>query len=160
MNNFQSIISGIFNQDNFKKIHTIAIINKIIATLPYNLRKSFMYSSIKREILLLAFDHPTSVSEFNNYKKNIMLDTIQQLKIIKKDSIEFEIIKNIKDIKAYLPKSILNRFDMGDIDIEYKIIAYYKERANGNFIVDKNSPCAKEFLSIKNIIKKNNESSN
>ena len=178
MNNFQYIISSILNQGNFKKIQTIAIINKIIATLPYNLKKSFMHSSIKGKTLLLTFNHPTSVSEFNNYKKNIVLNTIEQLKILKKDSADFEILKDIKDIKAYLPKNILNRFDTlntdyealdssnnylfefntSNIDIEYKTIEYYKERANGDFIIDENSPYAKEFLSIKNAIKKNNES--
>ena len=160
MKNFQSIISNIFNQEHFKKIHTIAIINKLIATLPYNLRKSFLFSSIKGEMLLLAFDHPTSVSEFNHYKKHIMLNTIEQLKIVKKDSADIEMIKNINDIRAYLPKNILNRFDIGDIEIEYQTIEYYKERANGDFIIDENSPYANDFLSIKNAIKKNNESSN
>ena len=119
MKNFQAIISNLYNQDNFKNLYTIEIINKLIATLPYNLRKSFMYSSIKNEILLLAFDHPTSVSEFNNYKKIIMLNTLEQLKIINQDSVQFQKLHRIKDIKAYLPKNILNRFDIGDIDIEY-----------------------------------------
>lgn len=158
MKNFQAIISNLYNQDNFKNLYTIEIINKLIATLPYNLRKSFMYSSIKNEILLLAFDHPTSVSEFNNYKKIIMLNTLEQLKIINQDSVQFQKLHRIKDIKAYLPKNILNRFDIGDIDIEYKVIEYYKERSSGDFIIDENGPYKKEFLAIKNAIKNNNES--
>lgn len=118
-----------------------------------------MYSSIKGENLLLAFDHPTSVSEFNHYKKAIMLSALEQLKIINQDSVEFEQLRHIKNIKAYLPKNILNRFDMGEIDIEYKSIEYYQERANGDFVIDENSPYKKEFLSIKKSIKNNNESS-
>ncbi len=157
MKNFQVIISNLYNQDKFRNLYSIRIINKLTATLPYNLRRSFMYSSIKQEILLFAFDHPTSVSEFNNYKKTIMLNTLEQLKVINKDSVEFEQLYKIKDIKAYLPRNILHRFDINNIEMEYKVVDYYKERANGDFIIDENNPYKSQFLAIKKAIKSNNE---
>ncbi|RAX54053.1 hypothetical protein CCY99_05060 [Helicobacter sp. 16-1353] len=157
MKNIQSIISNITKQSQFKPLNRFKIINKLIATLPYNLRKSALYSSIKGEMLLIAFNHPTSVSEFNNYKQKIMLDILEQLKILYKDTKYFDEIKDIKTIKAYLPRNILNNFDMPGMEniTENAMIEYYKERANGSFYISKDSPFYNHFKEIQSIIKNN-----
>lgn len=159
MKNIQFIISNISKQNKFKRLNTLKFVNQLIATLPYNLRKSVLYSSIKGDTLLIALNHPTSVSEFNNYKQKIMLDVLEKLKILYKDSQEFDEINKIKKIKTYLPRSVLNSFDVIGVnnvnESENVVIEYYKERSSGDFSILKDSPFYSHFKNIRLAIKNN-----
>lgn len=163
MKNIQNIISNMCKNDEFKRLDSLLIINKIISTLPHNLRKSFIYASIKRESLFLAFNHPSSISEFNNYRKEIFKNALEQYFILHKDSKESSELKNIKIIQAFLPNKFLNDFNL----ISFKAlntpkythkdaIEYYKERAKGDFKLLENSPFYEMFKNIQTIIKNNN----
>ena len=160
MKNMQSVISKISNKKEFKKLNEFLIINKLIAALPFYLRKSFLFSSIKGRTLFLAMNHPSSASEINNHKKEIILNQIKQiqnLNLLDSNS------KNINDIKAYVPHSILSNFQIiknEEIAIQKIKIYFYIERATGNFEIQNNT-FKSHFDEIKTIIKnvRNNQKS-
>lgn len=162
MKSFQSILFNLSKKKCFKHLKTINIINKLILTLPCSLRKSVIFTSIKNDTLFIAMNHPAYTSEFNNFKANILLSIIEQLKENYQNKDELDEIKNIKKIKAYVPKDVLNNFVIhsknDEIDFTIKIIPIYKERSSGEFIVESSNPFKKEFENIKKIIKNANSS--
>lgn len=153
MKNIQSIISNLAIRRNFKHLNTINIIDKLILTLPHNLRKSILFHKLKNDTLLLAMNHPSSVSEFNNFKaKDIML-ALEMLK--EQNEIDINEIKNIKQVRAYLPKNILNNYKK-DFKDDVIVIETYEERSSGEFYVDINNAFKEQFEAIKRAIKNNN----
>lgn len=144
MKNIHNIISNLNRQKNFAKLNSAIIINKLIIALPYNLRKSIIFGHIKNGVLFLATSHSTTSSEINKYKKDLILNLIAQLQSIVDD----EAFKTIYDIKAYIPKHIINQRK----DMESSIVCIYKERANGEFEVVENK-FSKYFNAIKKTIK-------
>ncbi len=161
MKNIQSIISNLSKQNSFKRLNTLGIINKLILTLPYNLRKSVLFSSLKGNTLLIAFNHPSSASEFNNYKVKIFLQSLEQIKISYNNPQDLAEIMPIKHAKGYIPRNILNTFDIvSSIQKDEKIIIEcYKEHSSGNFSISSDNPFYDIFSKIQNTIKYNNESS-
>ena len=149
MKDMQSVISEISNRKEFKKLNEFLIINKLIAALPFYLRKSFLFSSIKGRTLFLAMNHPSISSEINNHKKEIFLNQIKQIKkIAPLDSN----IQKIEDIRAYVPNNILGRFNTIKSKTEKIEFYFYIERAFGDFEIE-NGDFANHFEKIKTIIK-------
>ncbi|RDU62907.1 hypothetical protein [Helicobacter sp. MIT 14-3879] len=161
MKNIQTIISNLAKKNNFKRLNSLNIINKLILTLPHNLRKSILFPVIKKDILLIAMNHPASASEFNNFKAKDILILLDMLKE-EQNNIALDEIKNIKQIKAYVPKDILNRFSIVRKEIpkdDVIVIETYEERSNGEFYIDCNNVFKQQFEDIRLIIKNNNETS-
>lgn len=153
MKNIQSIISNLTIRRNFKHLNTLNIIDKLILTLPHNLRKSILSYKLKNDTLLIAMNHPSIVSEFNNFKSRDMLFALDMLK--EQDEIDVSEIKNIKQIRAYLPKNILNNYKK-DFKDDVIVIETYEERSSGEFYVDPNNAFKEQFDAIKRAIKNNN----
>lgn len=155
MKNIQSIVSNLCQKNHFKRINTIRIIEQLMATLPYNLRKSFRYFSIKGDTLLIAFNHPTSVSEFNSFKRQILLQVLEQIKISHQNPQEIKEIKHITNIQAFLPKDILDKFDIvgkSSKPPQALVIQCYKERAKGDFKILESHPFYEQFSRIKALL--------
>lgn len=152
MKNIQSIISNLSIKSNFKRLNTLNIINKLILTLPHNLRKSTLFSVIKNDSLLLAMNHPSSVSEFNNFRVRDMLLALDMLR--EQNSINIDEIRHIKQIRAYIPRDILKHYKR-KLDDEI-IIETYEERSSGEFYVDSANIFKEQFEAIKRAIRNNN----
>lgn len=149
MKDMQSVISEISNRKEFKKLNEVMIINKLIATFPIHLRRSFIFSTIKNNTILLAMNHPSISSEINNHKKEILLNQIKQIKkIIPLDSN----IQKIEDVRAYVPNNILGRFNTIKSKTEKVEFYFYVERAFGDFEI-KDGAFKNHFERIKTIIK-------
>lgn len=64
---------------------------------------------------------------------------------------DLETLRRIKKVKAYVPKNILEHKD----SVECVKVAYFKERAKGDFTIDEDSPFREIFEAIKIAIKRN-----
>lgn len=64
---------------------------------------------------------------------------------------DLETLRRIKKVKAYVPKNILEHKD----SVERVKVAYFKERAKGDFAIDEDSPFREIFEAIKTAIKQN-----
>lgn len=157
MKSISHIISNLSKSKNLNRLENIRIINKLIATFPLNFRKSYLFSVIKNNTLYLALNHPSYVNEINNYKKDIILKHIEVMQDLYKD---YNLFQSIKDIKAYLPKNILNNLNL--INKNNKafltdiVVETYVERASGEFNINSDNVFFDKFNRIKSIIIESN----
>lgn len=152
MKKFQHIFSNLCD-NNFRRVNTIRIIEQLLIALPYNLRKSFRYFSVKGDTIFIAFNHPSSVSEFNHYKRDIMLNALESAKA--NPALDTAQIAHITKIRAFLPKDALKARDSTPREI---IVECYKERAKGDFEIPESHPFGEFFKRIQSAIKSHNES--
>lgn len=142
-------------QNQLKHLSTLDIINKLILTLPKAVREGIIFTTLKGETLFIATRHISLCAEINHFRSNDLLSAIQSMQDCAPNSAHSQnlaILAQIKHIKAYTPKHILEH--LGDEKI---VIRYYKERAVGDFEVDENSPFKEIFKNIKSAIKRNLE---
>lgn len=154
MKKFHQIISNLRTQNRFRKLNENLIIDKLLLSLPQQMRKNIVFSLIKNNVLLIAMRHPAFSSEFNNFYAQILTNIIKEAQNVA----GYEILRQIEFIKAYMPTNILNEIKES-VEKEHKIWVY-KERSNGEWKVDCDNIFKAQFDEIKAIIKKNlNESS-
>lgn len=173
MKNIQSVISNL-RRGSLKKLNSNAIINKLLLTLPKDLQKHILFGALKGDTLLIAVANKGVCAEINHFKANDLLNAIDlmcmslDLGESNKDSREssanlkddLKILRQIKQIRAYVPKNILEILQEKSLKNDDKIIIqYYKERAKGEFNISKNCPFGEIFSKIKSAIKKNNDES-
>lgn len=176
MKNIQSIISNL-RRTSLKKLNSNAIINKLLLTLSKDLRKHILFATLKAETLLIAVANKGVCAEINHFKAQDLLNAID-LMCMSLDSCEssanfgvdssdfnanlkddLEILRQIKQIRAYVPKNILEISQKKSLKNDDKIfVECYKERAKGKFIISENCPFSDIFSKIKSAIKQNNES--
>ena len=172
MKNIQSIISNL-RRGSLKKLNSNAIINKLLLTLPKDLRKHILFGTLKGGTLLIAVANKGVCSEINHFKANDLLNAIDLMcmsldfgesSVNGVDSRDFNanlkddlaILRQIKKIRAYIPKNILEILQNKSLKNDDKIIIQcYKERAKGEFIISENCPFSEIFSKIKSAIKKN-----
>ena len=180
MKNIQSVISNL-RRGSLKKLNSNAIINKLLLTLPKDLQKHILFGALKADTLLIAVANKGVCAEINHFKANDLLNAIDLMRNAfdlgesSKDSRESSanfgidssdfnanlkddlvILRQIKQIRAYVPKNILEILQEKSLKNDDKIIIQcYKERAKGEFIISKNSPFSDIFSKIKSAIKKN-----
>ena len=188
MKNIQSVISNL-RRGSLKKLNSNAIINKLLLTLPKDLRKHILFGSLKGDTLLIAVANKGVCAEINHFKAQDLLNAIDLMQNAfdlgesSKDSClnsaessanfgidssdfnanlkdDLEILRQIKQIRAYVPKNILEILQNKSLKNDDKIIIqYYKERAKGEFNISKNCQFSEIFSKIKSAIKKNNDES-
>ena len=183
MKNIQSIISNL-RRGSLKKLNSNAIINKLLLTLPKDLQKHILFGSLKGDTLLIAVANKGVCAEINHFKAQDLLNAIDLMqnafgessKDSRLDSAkssanqslnqsanfnanlkdDLAILRQIKHIRAYVPKNILEILQNKSLKNDDKIIIQcYKERAKGEFTISKNSPFSEIFSKIKSAIKKN-----
>ena len=173
MKNIQSIISNL-RRGSLKKLNSNAIINKLLLTLPKDLRKHILFGTLKGGTLLIAVANKGVCAEINHFKANDLLNAIDLMQNafdssessanFGVDSSDFNanlkddlaILRQIKKIRAYIPKNILEILQNKSLKNDDKIIIQcYKERAKGEFIISENCPFSEIFSKIKSAIKKN-----
>lgn len=180
MKNIQSIISNL-RRSSLKRLNSNAIINKLLLTLPKDLRKSILFGTIKGDTLFIATANNKGVcAEINNFRANDLLNAINfmcesaesivdssESRADSRESIanptnlsdDLAILRKIKKIKAYIPKTILENDKKSAQKGEEFIIECYKERALGTFHISENSPFKEIFSAIKDAIKRNADES-
>ena len=184
MKNIQSVISNL-RHTSLKKLNSNAIINKLLLTLPKDLQKHILFGALKADTLFVAVANKGVCAEINHFKANDLLNAIDlmcmslDLGESSKDSREssanfgvdlsdfnanlkddLAILRQIKQIRAYVPKNILEILQEKSLKNDDKIIIQcYKERAKGEFNISKNCPFSEIFSKIKSAIKKNNDES-
>ena len=75
MKNIQSIISNL-RRSSLKRLNSNAIINKLLLTLPKDLRKSILFGTIKGDTLFIATANKGVCAEINNFRANDLLNAI------------------------------------------------------------------------------------
>ena len=162
MKSIQSIISNL-RHGSLKKLNSNAIINKLLLTLPKDLQKHILFGSLKGDTLLIAVANKGVCAEINHFKAQDLLnaiDLMQNAFDLGESSANLKddlaILRQIKQIRAYVPKNILEILQNKSLKNDDKIIIQcYKERAKGEFTISKNSPFSEIFSKIKSAIKKN-----
>ncbi len=177
MKNIQSIISNL-RRSSLKRLNSNAIINKLLLTLPKDLRKSILFGTIKGDTLFIATANKGVCAEINNFRANDLLNAINFMcesaeSIIDSGesranlnanptnlSDDLASLRKIKKIKAYIPQNILEILQSKSQQQANIIITeHYKERALGTFHISENSPFKEIFSAIKDAIKRNADES-
>lgn len=177
MKNIQSIISNL-RRSSLKRLNSNAIINKLLLTLPKDLRKSILFGTIKGDTLFIATANKGVCAEINNFRANDLLNAINFMcesaeSIIDSGesranlnanptnlSDDLVILRKIKKIKAYIPQNILEiSQSKSQQQANIIITEHYKERALGTFHISENSPFKEIFSAIKDAIKRNADES-
>lgn len=177
MKSIQSIISRFYREHS--RLRSLRVIALLIAPLPQNLRKNYLFASFKPHKnptkIAIAFNHPSAASEFDTYFAKESLARLRAIvageaEILQKDLGDLSELENITEIRGYLPKNVLSQFDIipknayaksaawgesGLQNEEKTAVLCYKERARGDFVVDEKSPFYEDFEKIRAAIKKN-----
>ena len=153
--------------------------------MPKDLQKHILFGALKGDTLFIAVANKGVCAEINHFKAQDLLNAIDlmcmslDLGESNKDSREssanfganssdfsanlkddLKILRQIKQIRAYVPKNILEILHEKSLKNDDKIIIQcYKERAKGEFKISKNCPFREIFSKIKSAIKKNNDES-
>lgn len=134
MKNLNSILQILTEQSEFKRLTINAQINKLIETLPNNIKRGIKLGYIKNGNLCFILTHPVFKVEFN-YSKSLV------------KSIAIEKGFDIKDIQVFVSNTI-------DRKKEKEKELFFPERSKGNFVNKaKDENLFKRFEKIKESIK-------
>ncbi len=138
MKNTNDILTHLKFCPEFKKLNTHTTLEKLINTLPMNLKKGVKFAYIKKDILYFVLTHQVYKMEFS-YNKELIWSLLKTLKIA-----------NILDINFF----VTNIIEKKEEKLELK--PHYKERSFAifeNHLKDNN--LHKKIEEIRNTIKNN-----
>lgn len=100
MKSSHSIISLIKEQHQFQRLKTFDEINKLISSLPIQMRKYIAFGYQRGQNLYFALKNPTLISEYNTYHSQTIFFTLQAAQEI------FPLIGKCQKITFFYPKSL------------------------------------------------------
>jgi len=150
MKNAHDILKSLQNKPQFSKLTRYECIDRIKSLFSAPLQKMIKFAYIKNDTLFFVLNHPGAKQEFDNNIQSIK----SALKFITPPECKES---NIVDIRAFVTHTPIKNETTFH---QSKSIERYLERAKGEFEITVTDQKLKSLLlSIKNIIKANNESS-
>lgn len=127
MKSSHSIISIIKEQHQFQRLKTFDEINKLISSLPMQMRKYIAFGFQRGENLYFALKNPVIIQEYNTYHSQTILQTLQSMQEF------FPNITKSKKITFYYPQP-LEKNTQGKYFVARKHYAIYSEKVEAIYI--------------------------